>query len=346
MSLWQQYLDKKATVEGGMYFPRQAAADLGVSEGALMADAPDSVYLGSRIRDLVLKLETLGEVLSVVRNDAAVHEKVGIYEHVTLTARTGLALNVGGLDLRFFLHNWHHAIATTVVIGERTMRSIQFYDEYGTSIEKVFMRDETKLDAWQALIDEFATSGKPEFLPAPEINVTIPEPLSPEREQAFQERWNELKDVHHFGGLLETFKIDRQQSYRHAPAGCTKQVDRSVWEEVLQYVQANNLEIMVFVGNRGLVQIQTGKLHNVVRSHGYLNVLDAKVPEEGFDLHLRDSDIVETWVVRRPISEGYVTCIEGFDKNRQTVVQIFGRREEGNDEMQSWHQLMDGLLAG
>lgn len=346
MSLWQQYLDKKAAVEGGMYFPRQAAADLGVSEGALMADAPDSVYLGSRIRELVLKLETLGEVLSVVRNDAAVHEKIGVYEHVTLTARTGLALNVGGLDLRFFLHNWHHALAITLVMGDKTMRSIQFYDEYGVNIEKVFMRDDTKLEAWQALIDEFASRNKPEFLPAPEVSVAVPEPLSPERELAFQERWNELKDVHHFGGLLETFKIDRQQSYRHAPAGSTKQVDRGVWEQVLEHAQANKLEIMVFVGNRGLVQIQTGKVHNVVRSHGYLNVLDAKVPEEGFDLHLRDDDIVETWVVRRPISEGYVTCIEGFDKNRQTVVQIFGRREEGNDEMQSWHQFTDGLLAG
>ena len=79
MNLWQQYLDKKATVDG-MYFPRQAAADLGVSEGALVADAPDTIYLGKQIRELVLKLETLGEVLSVVRNDVVVHEKIGVYE--------------------------------------------------------------------------------------------------------------------------------------------------------------------------------------------------------------------------------------------------------------------------
>ena len=344
MNLWQQYLDKKATVDG-MYFSRQAAADLGVSEGALVADAPDTIYLGKQIRELVLKLETLGEVLSVVRNDVVVHEKIGVYEHVTLTARSGLALNVGKLDLRFFLQHWHHALATINVYGDKSLRSIQFFDEYGMNIEKVFMRDDSKLDAWQALIDEFGTEGKPEFLPAPVTAVTAPEPLSAQREQAFQERWNELKDVHHFGGILETFNIDRQQSYRHAPAGQTKLLDRSVWEKVLQQAQEKQLEIMVFVGNRGLVQIQTGKLHNVVRSHGYLNVLDVKVPEEGFDLHIRDTEIVETWVVRRPISEGYVTCLEGFDKNRNTVIQIFGRRDEGNDEMQSWHQLTDALLA-
>jgi putative hemin transport protein len=344
MNLWQQYMDKKATTEG-MYFPRQAAVDLGVSEGALMADAPDTIYLGSQIRELVLKLETLGEVLSVVRNDVVVHEKIGVYEHVTLTARSGLALNVGKLDLRFFLHHWHHALATVNVIGDKTMRSIQFFDEYGMNIEKVFMRDDSKLDAWQALIDEFAVEGKPEFLPAPVKQVTAPAPLAAERERAFQERWNELKDVHHFGGILETFNLDRQQAYRHAPAGQTKLLERSVWEKVLLEAQEKQLEIMVFVGNRGLVQIQTGKVHNVVRSHGYLNVLDVKVPQEGFDLHIRDTEIVETWVVRRPISDGYVTCIEGFDKNRDTVIQIFGRREEGSDEMQTWHQLTDALLA-
>lgn len=345
MGLWQQYLDKKATVEG-MYFLRQGAADLGVSEGALLADSPDTIYLGSQIRELILKLETLGEVLSVVRNDVVVHEKIGVYEHVTLTAHSGLALNVGKLDLRFFLQHWHHAFATTNVFGDKTLRSIQFFDEYGMNIEKVFMRDDNKLDAWQVLLDEFAIEGKPQFLPVPIKQVTAPEPLSAEQTRAFQDRWNELKDVHHFGGILDTFKIDRQQSYRHAPAGQTKQLDRSVWEKVLQQVQANKMEIMVFVGNRGLVQIQTGVLHNVVRSYGYLNVLDVKVPEEGFDLHIRDNEIVETWVVRRPTSGGYMTCIEGFDKNRETVVQIFGRGEEDKDGLQKWHQLTDALLAG
>lgn len=124
----------------------------------------------------------------------------------------------------------------------------------------------------------------------------------------------------------------------------TKQLDRGIWEQILQQVRDSGLKIMIFVGNRGVVQIQTGQVHNLKRAYGYLNILDNKEPE-GFDLHLRDDEIVESWVVRRPISEGYVTCIEGFDRDRQTVIQIFGFRAEGDDELTEWHRITDQLLA-
>ena len=79
MNLWQQYQANKAQQQG-IYFPREGAADLGVSEGALMADAPESVYLGGKdhLRNLVLALHTLGQVQCVVRNSVCVHEKQGL----------------------------------------------------------------------------------------------------------------------------------------------------------------------------------------------------------------------------------------------------------------------------
>lgn len=342
MSLWQQYLAKKETAQEP-YFPREGAAELGVSEGELMADAPDTVYLGSAIRDIVLKLDTLGLVESIVRNDVVVHEKKGVYENVSLAPTSGLALNIGGLDLRLFPSHWHHVFAITMNYGDKLSRSIQFYDEFGVAIEKVFMRDDSKLPEWNALIDAFRTEAKPQFKHETRPPVVIPQSLSPEREKAFQERWMELKDVHYFGGLLETFDIDRQVAYRHAPKGYTKQLDNSVWEKVLNDVRDSEMELMIFVGNRGLVQIQTGKVHNIVRSHGYLNIFDGKT--EGFSMHLKDSDITETWVVRRPIRDGLVTCIDGFDARRNTVIQFFGRRQEGETELNKWHSITDKLLA-
>lgn len=99
---------------------------------------------------------------------------------------------------------------------------------------------------------------------------------------------------------------------------------------------------MIFSGNRGIVQIQTGKVHNIVRARGYLNILDGR--EEGFSMHLKDDEIAETWVVRRPIRDGFVTCVEGFDSRRKTVIQIFGRRQEGEPELAAWQEITDGLL--
>lgn len=343
MNLWQQYQANKAGKQG-IYFPREGAAELGVSEGALMADAPESVYLGGKenIRDIVLKLHTLGQVQCVVRNSLCVHEKQGIYENVSMAPTSGIALNIGGIDLRIFPARWHHVLAVTTRDGGKVSRSVQFYDEFGVAVQKVFLKEDGKEAAWQALTDAFKTEGKPGFQSGALPPVEAAAALTPEKEAAFQERWLELKDVHHFGGLLETFALDRQTAYRHAPPGFTRQLDQNAWQQVLEQAKDKGLEIMIFSGNRGIVQIQTGKVHNIVRARGYLNILDGR--EEGFSMHLKDDEIAETWVVRRPIRDGFVTCVEGFDSRRKTVIQIFGRRQEGEPELAAWQEITDGLL--
>ena len=116
-----------------------------------------------------------------------------------------------------------------------------------------------------------------------------------------------------------------------------------VWEQALEKIHRYGLEAMIFAGNRGLVQIQTGKVHNIVRAKGYLNILDNR--EEGFSLHLKDNEIAETWIVRRCIREGLLTCIESFDQHRKTVVQLFGRRQERQGEPALWQQITDELAA-
>lgn len=341
MSYWQQYQIAKAEKDR-MYFPREGAADLGISEGRLMADAPGCTYLGSNIRDLILQLHTLGRVECIVRNSAAVHEKQGVYENVSLNEQAGMALNMGGIDLRIFAKHWRHALAIEDDSRTPPSRSIQFYDEYGTPMQKVFMRENDKTEAWQALLARFGTPGKPEFAVEQPASVSAPAPLAAEQLAAFHQSWMDLKDVHHFGDILESFGLDRQAAYRQAPAGMAVRVKAAVWEEALNRIRDAGLPVMVFVGNRGLVQIQSGKVHHVVRARGYLNILDSK--EEGFSLHLQDDALAETWVVRRCISEGMLTCIEGFDERRKTVIQIFSLRQEGQPESPVWREITDCLM--
>lgn len=341
MSLWQQYLSNKAAAKGP-YFPLEGARDLGLSEGELMVNAPDSIYLGTAISEIIHALESLGLVQSIVRNSVAVHEKTALYHNVSLSSNTGLAVNVGGMDLRFFLRHWHHALALTSTQDEKTNYSIQFYDEFGVAIEKVFLRDLEKVPQWQAIVEKFGVVEKPTFKRGKLPAVEAPAALAPARIEAFQERWLELKDVHYFGGILETFALDRQAAYRYAPQGMAKQLDVSTWERVLEAVRDSGMELMIFCGNRGLVQIQTGKVHRIVRARGYLNILDAQT--EDFNLHLKDDEIAETWVVRRPTRDGFVTCIEGFDARHKTVIQFFGRRQEGQTELLKWQEITNQYL--
>ena len=75
---------------------------------------------------------------------------------------------------------------------------------------------------------------------------------------------------------------------------------------------------MVFVGNRGMVQIHTGALQRVQRIGEWLNILDP-----GFNLHLQDSRLHETWLVRRPTRDGIITAIEAFDADGHSIVSFF-----------------------
>lgn len=340
-NLWQKYLDLKAE-SGKHLYPRNAAEQFNVSECALMLANPDSVYLGNDVRPVILALKNLGLVECIVRNDLAVHEKTGVYENVTLTKTVGIALNVGELDLRIFTGKWAHIVAVKDGSRDPVSYSIQFFDEYGTAIQKVFLRDDQKTGAWHELVTQYKCTATPVFA-APQAKKVVPYTALPaDRLAEFQQRWLELKDIHHFIGILETFEIDRLSAYKQAPADHAFQVDANAFEYMLQLAVEKQNEVMFFVGNRGIVQIQSGQVHNVKRMHGWLNILDKK--EERFCLHLKDTALSQIWVVRRPSRDGIITCLEGFDANNESVIIMFGRREEGSQEQSTWREMTQTLI--
>lgn len=98
---------------------------------------------------------------------------------------------------------------------------------------------------------------------------------------------------------------------------------------------------MIFVGNTGVVQIQTGTVKTVNRMGDWLNILDKD--HNDFTLHLKDSGISQLWWVKRPIVDGYVTCIEAFDDKGRTIATIFGQRQEGNPELDLWVEITDQI---
>jgi hypothetical protein len=62
-------------------------------------------------------------------------------------------------------------------------------------------------------------------------------------------------------------------------------------------VRQEGNEIMIFVGNRGCVQIFTGALEKLAPMRGWLNIFNTT-----FTLHLREESIDEVWVTRKPTS--------------------------------------------
>lgn len=347
--LWQTYQEKKA--EQAMLFPTEGAKLLGVSELELMLASPYSRYIGSDFKSMLESFTALKKVESIVRNDYAVHEKLGEYNNLTLNKHMGLMINVGGLDLRYFVGKWHHMLAVDDTSNpKKPSHSVQFYDESGKAINKVYLRDDTEAGktAWEDAIQK--ASQNAEVAQAQSIALIKnehPNPwqlktLSETDQETLQQKWIAMTDVHQFFGILKKLDIDRASSYTQAPEGMTKQLSTNCIGTLLERIRDEECPIMIFVGNTGVIQIQTGTVQTVKRMGDWINILDKN--HNDFTLHLKDSAIAQLWCVKRPTKDGLVTCIEAFDDKGNTIATIFGQRQEGQAERESWVKITDSMM--
>lgn len=347
ITLWENYQDKKS--QSPMLFPAEGAEALEVSEFELMLASPYSQYLGGQCKDVLKQFEHFGKVESIVRNALAVHEKQGQYNNLKLGDKMGLALNVGGLDLRFFMWRWQHMLAVTDTSKEdKPSYSIQFYDEQGAAIDKVYLRELTadNIARWQDLIQQQqATIAVDTLTLQPQINLKTWQykVLSNDKRTELQQGWQDMTDVHQFHGLLQRLDIDRASSYRQAPAQMTHELSIDAVAATFEQARDAKCPIMIFVGNSGMVQIQTGQVHTLKRLGDWLNILDKDHTD--FTLHLKDKALAQVWCVKRPTKDGLVTCIEGFDYSGTSVFSVFGQRLEGSPELEAWQTIAADIVA-
>ncbi|MGI9504341.1 MAG: ChuX/HutX family heme-like substrate-binding protein, partial [Geminicoccaceae bacterium] len=199
--------------------PRDMAARIGVSEAGLIAATagPSGWQVAKRLRDdalaIVKSLPSLGQVLALTRNQAAVHEKVGIYGDLE---GDGQVAGVYGdqIDLRLFLKNWRFGFAFEEPNpdSDQPKRSLQFFDGRGHAVHKVHLRPESDHAAFDRLVAEHATEAWDDDLavePAPAKR--------PERTVdvlGLRMAWQELQNVHDFHLLLRRFEIERLEALR------------------------------------------------------------------------------------------------------------------------------------
>lgn len=315
---------------------RDAAARLNTTEGQLVA-----AFTGSRVtalqRDftnILPRMTELGRVMVLTRNESCVIERKGVFEQVDVSNKhVGIVLGKD-IDLRMFLGQWAYGFALMDDESNGFKRSIQVFDAQGEAVTKIFAQPETNIAAWDKLVADFT---------APEQSTTInttpapaPKPDAAQVDKAaFLQDWSELKDTHDFFPMLAKYKAGRQQALEIAEGKFTRKVENDAIKKMLESAAASGLEIMVFVGNRGNIEIHTGPVNKILEIPGWINVMD---PD--FNLHLRTDDVANCWVVEKPSVDGVVTSLEVFDNRKEMIVQFFGKRKPGNPELQGWRDLV------
>lgn len=332
-SLPQALIERRDTLrrESPQLRARDLAQKLGVSEAELLAVERGAVRLKPDWKALLAALPSLGRVMALTRNEAVVHERKGVYANFEWSPHAALFVGAD-IDLRLFPSQW--AAVWALVDGDKP--SIQVFDRYGVAVHKVHLLAESDVAGFDAIVAQFGGE-EPPFVaqPAP----APPGPSVPDTfdAAAFQGEWDALRDTHAFFGLLRKHRIDRLSALRYARADQARPVAPQVMLDMLNAAK-EEVPIMCFVNNRGCIQIHTGHVHNVQVKHGWTNVLDPH-----FNLHVRDSEIAQAFLVRKPTDDGLVTSLEFFDQHGELVVQFFGARKPGIPEDLRWRDLAERI---
>jgi len=337
MNHYTRWLELKEQNPGK--YARDIAAMMNISEAELTwaRVGHDAWRLHGEIRDILGALEAVGETKCICRNQYAVHEQVGTFTNQHLNGHAGLVLNPRALDLRLFLNQWASAfhITETTPRGER--QSIQFFDHQGDALLKVYTTDNTDVSAWGDLLSRFIFADNPPLAlksADPAANVASVDAATVDSE------WRAMTDVHQFFGLLKRHSLTRQQAFRLVGDDLACKVENSALAQLLNTARQDGNEIMIFVGNRGCVQIFTGAIEKVVPMKGWLNIFNP-----AFTLHLLEETIAETWVTRKPTADGHVTSLELFAADGTQIAQLYGQRTEGEPEQSQWRSQIDALTV-
>ncbi|WP_336294087.1 hemin-degrading factor [Bartonella sp. CB169] len=318
---------------------RDFVASIGISEAEFIATyciIGKARRLQANVALLLESAPKLGTVMVVTRNELAVHEMTAHFEKVIQNQRVYLTL--GEIDLRIFPERWKFCFEYDMIVLGKSTKSLQFFDKYGVSIFKIYSRDTTNMEEWSKLVEKLLHEDQSSVLDICPASVPTQYDTTKLDVKRFRSRWRKMTDVHQLHEIIFEFKINRHDAIKYAGNEFANKLKVEAIETMLNQVAQQKVPIMCFVGNRGCIQIFSGKVRNIKNTGSWLNVLDKK-----FNLHLLTSGIHSVWCVRKPTKSGYVSSLEVFDKNGEMITQFFGMRKEGQKQCEDWQSLLHNL---
>ncbi len=324
---------------------RDAAAKLGVSEAELVAcqiGSANIVALDTDFQAILAEVTKAGEVMALTRNQWCVHERKGVYDNLSYEQHgkmtIGLAVNPD-IDLRMFMQHWASCFAVEEDTRSGLRKSIQIFDKAGDAVHKIYWTNKSNEAVFDAIRAQFKAEEQ-----NPNLEVTPYPPAKPDRADseidvdALRDTWSKLEDTHDFYPMLMRLQVGRQQAHRLAGETFAYRVPNNSARQILDLARDENCEIMVFVGNKGNIQIHTGPVKKLLEHGKWYNVMDPQ-----FNLHLDETGIAETWVTIKPTVDGDVTAVECFAEDGTLIVTFFGKRKPGIPELELWRKLVAKL---
>ncbi len=319
---------------------RDAAKKLGVSEATLLATNIGNgvTRLEGQWSELLLACKGLGKVMSLTRSEGCVLEHKGTFQKINVHGRAPqqIATVIGPIEQRVFFKGWKFGFAVTQSTPRGIMESLQFFDQEGTAVMKIFLQEKSNRDVYQQIVDTYKHPTQSPYLE--EVPFEKEEYAETIDQEAFVAEWEQMKDTHDFFGMLKKHKLHRLEALKRIGEKWAYQVDKTCVQKILNMASETKLPIMIFAGNKGNIQIHQGKVRTIRQMGNWINVMD---PE--FNMHLNEEVVDAAWVVHKNTNDGIVSAVELFDKDGEMVAQFFGLRKPGIPQKEEWKVLVDSL---
>ncbi|WP_243695701.1 hemin-degrading factor [Rhodovulum adriaticum] len=318
---------------------RDLAASLGLAEAeVLAAETGHSVTRISADPDVLMPLmPAFGDVMALTRNESAVIEKTGTYGDYTPGQHAAMVLSPA-IDLRIFPKHWVHGFAVEEERGGTLRRSVQIFDAAGDAVHKIHIGQGAHADAWPALLDKLRIADQSRMLDLSPRLPAEPAKANPDKLDTLRAEWDRLTDTHQFLQMVRKLKMNRLGAYRIAGAPYVRPLAPDCLGALLDGLGEGGFPFMLFVGNRGCIEIHGGPAQTVKPSGPWLNILDP-----GFNLHLRGDHVAEVWAVTKPTKRGPALSVEAFDAQGGLILQAFGMRVGDQDHTAPWEALVATL---
>ncbi|MBL3571147.1 hemin-degrading factor [Rhodovulum sulfidophilum] len=318
---------------------RDLADSLGVAEAELLAAETGRgvTRIAAHPDALMPAMPGLGEVMALTRNESAVIEKVGTYGPYTPGDHAAMVLSPA-IDLRIFPRHWVHGFAVEETRGGKVRRSIQIFDGAGDAVHKIHLRDGSSAEAWQSLVDAVRLEDQSDRLTLDPRAPSEPAKVDRGAVETLRGQWDRLTDTHQFLQMVRKLKMNRLGAYRIAGAPYVRPLAPDCLHGLLNAVADEALPFMMFVGNRGCIEIHSGPIETVKPTGPWLNILDP-----GFNLHLRADHVAEVWAVTKPTRRGPALSVEAFDAEGMLILQAFGMRVGDVDHTGPWGEIVAAL---
>ncbi len=321
--------------------PKARARDFAAQNGLAEADLV-AAFVGHGTTAIVADPDRmlpwagrLGDVLALTRNESCVHERVGGY----LDYRTGaFASMVLGpeIDLRIFGKHWVHAFAVEETTEDGPKRSLQVFDAAGDAVHKIHLKPQSNHALWPDLLANMRLAEQQAVL-----QLADRRPVEAAKGEAtgapgLRAAWDRMTDTHQFPGMVKDQGMNRLGAYRVAGAPYAQRLEPEAVTLTLTQAAETAMQVMIFVGNLGCIQIHGGPIEKIVPMGPWINVMDPR-----FNLHLRADKIAEVYAVWKPTRTGDVFSVEAFAADGELILQIFGYRKDTPAE--PWNALVHAL---